>query len=276
MIPFMIRIEDNFEDVLSKSMSGLGISLEALAQSTGTEPSVIESLLQGELDEAALLAVASPLGLSPKKLLDMAQRRWMPQVQLPENIQLINTPFPVPGYEEMTVNSYLIWSGKTAIAIDTGADAAPLLKAVTEQGLQLEALYITHTHRDHIAALDPIRAAHPGIAVYSPTGEALPNTVALHPGATLNCGDLSLQTRETSGHSPGALSYILSGAENPVAFVGDALFCLSMGKAPRAAYAQALENNRRELLSLPDDTRLCPGHGPVTTVADEKARNPFF
>jgi glyoxylase-like metal-dependent hydrolase (beta-lactamase superfamily II) len=272
----MIPIEDNFEDVLGKAMSGLGISLEALAQRSGAKPAVIKSLLKGEFDEDALLAVAPPLGLSPEKLLNMAQQRWAPQIQPPGNIRLINTPSPVPGYEEMTVNSYLVWSGTTAAAIDTGADAQPLLKAVAEHKLQLEALYITHTHHDHIAALDAIRAAHPSVKVYSPADEALPKTDTLCKGAIVRCGELSLEARDTSGHSPGALSYILDGAESPVAFVGDALFCLSMGKAPNAAYAQALENNRRELLSLADDTRLCPGHGPVTTVADEKARNPFF
>jgi len=272
----MIRIEDNFEDVLGKAMSGLGMSVAELAGRAGVEASRIDALLRGEIHDEALLGVAPPLGLSPQKLLDMAHRRWAPDAQLPEHAFLFNTPFPVPGYEEMTVNSYLIRSGTSAAAIDTGANADALLDTIARSGLRLEALFITHTHRDHIAALDAIRSAHPDATVHSPAGEPLPGSVALRPGAGLACGELGIEARGTRGHSPGALSYIVTGGGAPLAFVGDALFCLSMGKAPQEAYARALERNRRELLSLPDNTILCPGHGPLTTVGDEKARNPFF
>lgn len=272
----MIRIEDNFEDVLGKAMTGLGLSVGDLAEATGLEPARIESLLDGTIHDDALLAVARPLGLATDKLLDMAHRRWRPSVELPANVTLINTAFPVPGYEEMTVNSYLFWSGRSAAAVDTGAKADPLLTQVARRGLELEALYITHTHRDHIAALSAIRAAHPDLTVYCPEGELLPGGVALGPGSRLSLGHLEIEARGTSGHSPGALSYLTKGGETPLAFVGDALFCLSMGKAPKDAYESALKNNRRELLSLPASTLLCPGHGPVTTVAEETARNPFF
>lgn len=272
----MIRIEDNFEDALGKAMSGLGLSVADLAERTGIEDRRIESLLRGEIHDDALFAVASPLGLSPQKLLDMAHQRWAPEVELPEHVSLFNTPFPVPGYEEMTVNSYLVRSGQSAAAIDTGANASALLEKVTACDLQLDALYITHTHRDHIAALNAILSASPRTTVYCPAGEPLPETVALRPNSRLSCGDFSIEIRETSGHSPGALSYIVTGGDVPVAFVGDALFCLSMGKAPQEAYSRALTHNRQELLSLPDNTILCPGHGPATTVGEEKARNPFF
>lgn len=272
----MIRIEDNFEDVLGKAMRGLGIRVADLAESTGIEAHRIESLLKGEIHDDALLAVAPRLGLSPDKLLGMAHQRWAPDIELPGHVSLFNTPFPVPGYEEMTVNSYLIRSGTSAAVIDTGANADALLDEIARSGLRLDAFYITHTHRDHIAALSAIRSVHLGATVYCPKGEPLPDAVKLCSDAAMTCGELSIEARETSGHSPGALSYIVTGGDAPVAFVGDALFCLSMGKAPQEAYARALEHNRCELLSLPDNTILCPGHGPVTTVGDEKKRNPFF
>ncbi len=271
----MIRIEDDFEDVLGKAMSGLGLDAAALAKASGLEAARIDSLLKGSINDAALLAIAPHLGLSPAKLVEMAHQRWRPAVELPDGVTLFNTPFPVPGYEAMTVNSYLLRSGHEAAAIDTGANTDPLLTEVAQRGLRLKSLYITHTHHDHIAALDTIRAAYPEITVYCPEGEPLPDTVALRAGSQLACGHLQIEARETSGHSPGALSYIVSDMAATVAFVGDAIFCLSMGKAPNA-YEQALNNNRSQLLSLPDATILCPGHGPITTVADEKARNPFF
>jgi glyoxylase-like metal-dependent hydrolase (beta-lactamase superfamily II) len=88
------------------------------------------------------------------------------------------------------------------------------------------------------------------------------------------CG-LKIRAVLTNGHSKGALSYIVTGLERQVAFVGDSLFSLSMGGAKRA-YRLALKNNREKLLSLSGDTILCPGHGPMTTVAEELAHNPFF
>jgi glyoxylase-like metal-dependent hydrolase (beta-lactamase superfamily II) len=274
----LIPIEDGFEDVLGKAMSGLGLTAAALAEAAGLELAQVEALLHGQLDEQgpdALGVLAPILDLSASALLALAQQTWQPELEVPEACALFNTPFPVPGYQEMTVNSYLFWSGGEAVAVDTGANAAPLMAEVSKRGLSLRSLLITHTHRDHIAALAEIRAAYPELTVYCPEKETLPDTVSLREGSRLCVGDWQVQARETSGHSPGALSYLIQRGERRLAFVGDAIFCLSMGKAP-GAYSQALHNNREKLLSLPPETILCPGHGPLTTVANELARNPFF
>ena len=271
----MIPVVDQFEDVLEKAISGLGLKIEDLAGTTGIQYEHIEALLQGEVDELSLRALAPLLGLSADKLINMAHSKWQPNIKIPERVNLFNTPYLVPGYETMTVNSYLIWSGQIAAAFDTGANAHDLLTKVEQRGLRLESLFITHTHRDHVAALSKIRDAHPKCILYCPNKELLPGAFALSAGDDLNCGNLQIKALQTSGHSPGALSYIVTDGELKIAFVGDAIFCLSMGKAP-IAYQEALKNNRSHLLSLPETTILCPGHGPVTSVADEKAHNPFF
>ena len=271
----MIRIEDHFEDVLKKAISGLGLKIEDLARATGIQYERIEALLQGEVDELSLRALAPLLGLSDDKLINMAHSKWQPNIKIPERVKLFNTPFPAPGYETMTVNSYLIWSGQIAAAFDTGANAHNLLTEVEQRGLRLESLFITHTHLDHVAALSQIRDAHPKCILYCPKKELLPGAFALDAGDGLNCGGLQIKALQTSGHSPGALSYVATDGELKTAFVGDAIFCLSMGKAP-IAYKEALKNNRSHLLSLPEATILCPGHGPITSVADEKTHNPFF
>ena len=80
---------------------------------------------------------------------------------------------------------------------------------------------------------------------------------------------------KTNGHSEGGLSYIVHGLNRPIVLVGDAIFSLSMGGA-KFDYKLALKNNREQLLSLPSETVLCPGHGPMTSVAEECAHNPFF
>lgn len=272
----MIRIEDDFEDILGKAMNGQGLQVDDLARRAGIETARVKALLEGNIHDAALRAAAEVLNLDPSKLIDRAHERWAPDTPLPEGVSLFNTPFPVPGYEEMTVNSYLVVNGKAAAAFDTGANCDALLREIAHNDLQLEAVFITHAHRDHIAALGAIREAHPGTTILYPKGEPVPGDEILDHGATRTLGDLKIEARETSGHSPGALSYRVEGLDCPVVFSGDALFCLSIGKVPASKYQAALEQNRNELLSLPDATVLCPGHGPISTIGQEKQKNPFF
>ena len=86
---------------------------------------------------------------------------------------------------------------------------------------------------------------------------------------------LSLVAKHTHGHSVGGLSYVIDGLEKPIAVVGDAIFAGSMGGG-MISYIDALRTNREKIMSLADDTILCPGHGPLTTVREEKQNNPFF
>ena len=80
----------------------------------------------------------------------------------------------------------------------------------------------------------------------------------------------------STGHSPGGTSYVLHGLARPVGIVGDALFCRSRGGVSQVHYTSALEVTRRQILSLPKETILCPGHGPMTTIGWELGRNPFY
>ena len=85
---------------------------------------------------------------------------------------------------------------------------------------------------------------------------------------------MALGRRRGKGET-GGLTYVITGLARPVAIVGDALFAGSMGGGV-VSYADALETNRREIFTLPDDTVICPGHGPMTSVAEEKHHNPFY
>ena len=86
---------------------------------------------------------------------------------------------------------------------------------------------------------------------------------------------LYLETRHTHGHSEGGMTYLIKGLERPVAIVGDAIFAGSIGGG-MVSYDDALRTNKEKILSLSEDTILCPGHGPMTTISEEKANNPFF
>ncbi len=88
-------------------------------------------------------------------------------------------------------------------------------------------------------------------------------------------GALEIEARLTSGHSAGGTTYVISGLERPVAIVGDSLFAGSMGGGA-VSYQDALKNNLEKILTLPEETIVCPGHGPLTTVGKERKENPFF
>jgi hydroxyacylglutathione hydrolase len=272
-----IRIEDDFEDVLMKASTGLGLGKQALAEQAGLPVSAVVALLDGGVNEASLRAVAPVLALDEDALISMANRAWQPESIEIEGLRCYNTPFPVDGYAEMTVNSYLVWSPQTkvAVAFDTGANVDVLLADVKALGLELQALVITHAHRDHIAAYDELLAVIEGGIAFAPTLEPYGEADLLEHGDWLEFDGFEVQARQTNGHSPGGMTYVIEGLGQPVAIVGDSLFCLSQGGAPEH-YAQALKNNREQILSLPENTILCPGHGPMTTVADELAHNPFF
>lgn len=273
----MISIEDNFEDIIGKAMSGMGVAPEVLARDSGISASAIESLLAGNLNELDLLAVAPILRLDSEKLHSLAVEEIRPPSIDYHGLRCINTPFPVPGYEAMTVNSYLVWNSKShdAYLFDTGANVDELVALITAKQLHLRTLFLTHTHRDHVVAYDAIVREFKEFTTYTPKLEPYRDAEQIAHGDVFKYGSIHVEARLTNGHSPGGMSYVIHGLPDPIAIVGDSLFSLSMGKANNA-YALALKNNREQLLSLPENTILCPGHGPMTTVGFEKKRNPFF
>ena len=84
-----------------------------------------------------------------------------------------------------------------------------------------------------------------------------------------------MKTLFTFGHSPGMTTYFVTGLSWPIAFVGDSVFASSMGGSA-SHYADQYRNNREKIFTLPRDTVLACGHGPLTTLAQEKQTNPFF
>jgi hydroxyacylglutathione hydrolase len=101
------------------------------------------------------------------------------------------------------------------------------------------------------------------------------DTELISEGRKFDVGKLDVESRLTWGHSRGGMTYVVRGLAGLVAIVGDSLFAGSMGGG-MISYDDALRNNLEKILSLPDETILCPGHGPLTTVGEEKHHNPFF
>lgn len=267
-----IPLEDSFADIIGKAQRGLSINDEALAVKSGTSVAEIEKLKSGGLDEAALRQVAGVLGLGPNALLALANSSYKPApVAEPEGLAHFNTV-----YEDMTVNSFLVWdpSTKEAAIFDTGADGQPMLDFAASRGLEVKQIFITHTHTDHILDLDRLvkaTGAHARVCEKEP----LPNAESFTPGRAFQIGKLPVETRLTSGHAAGGVTFFIQGLAQPVAIVGDSIFAGSMGGG-MVSYADALRNNREQVLTLPESTIICSGHGPLTTVGEQKHANPFF
>ena len=138
-------------------------------------------------------------------------------------------------------------------------------------------LFITHMHGDHVAAMGQIRKRWPEIQIYS-NNEGAPKKTRVQTGKTVGVGCMGVTVRLTPGHAIDGVTYVVDGWRGgvpAVAVVGDAIFSGSMGKdfsTPELARSKV----REEILTLPGETLICPGHGPLTTVSEELAHNPFF
>lgn len=267
--------EDNWHDVVCKAMRGLQLDIETLAQRNQVEKSVIHLLIKKAiLDEKTLAAIAPTLNLNSQALLAIALDPECYSIpELPNNFRSFTT-----SYHGMEVHSYLLWSNENrkSIAFDTGADLTPLLQQLNEHQLQLSAIFLTHGHSDHVDQLKKLidqTGAPASINEYDliPSAQPLSSNYRYQLDSTI-----SIEARSTPGHSPGGTTYVIHGTSPMIAIVGDALFARSVGGIPPESYQAALKAIEEKILSLPENSILAPGHGPLTTVGDEKRSNPFF
>ncbi len=267
-----IPLEDLFEDIIGKAQRGLALSDAEVESRAGLQRGRLAAMRKGEFSETDVLRLAPVLELHPTRLLSLARREWQPEPVSMVGLQSFNT-----RYSGMTVNSYIVWDGETqnAAVFDTGADANPVIDFARKHGLSVELILLTHTHIDHIVALPRLTGAFPQALVFAHSAEGMANAQAFQDGRAWTLGRLTIEARHTAGHSPGGTTFVVRGLERTVAIVGDALFAGSVGGAA-GAWRPALSAIQKKILSLPDDAVLCPGHGPVTTVAEEKAHNPMF
>jgi len=183
-----------------------------------------------------------------------------------------------------------------AIVIDPGDDIERVQEILARHGLRARYIVATHAHIDHVAGIEKLQRAS-GAAVLLHEGDLPlyqnlamqaawlgvrpPGTVEvdqfLREGDALRWGSLQLEVLHTPGHSPGSLSLHLSGEHRRI-FSGDTLFQGSIGRTDLwgGSFDQILRSIHETLLRFPDETPVFPGHGPSTTIGEERECNPFL
>lgn len=196
----------------------------------------------------------------------------------------------------LETNTYLLRFRRESWVIDPGAGLAELVEMIRSQGPPLSRILLTHGHGDHIAGIAELQTAFPAVKVYCPAGDAAMLTDAaanlsapfgfhivapkpdhiIQPGMFLSAEDIGWEVLDTSGHTPGGVSYYASKAA--VVFSGDSLFEGSIGRTdiPGGNISKLLANIKNNLLTLPESTRVFPGHGPPTTIGQEQRSNPYL
>lgn len=266
-------LEDDFNDILSKAAHGLSLDHSSLAASTHLAESQVEAALKGKSNDPTVIAsLANALGLDPNATLRISRNDYRPFASLPAGVLQITT-----DYAFMRVHAYLIYDehSREAIIIDSGASAAPIIDTLTQQALNPVQFLLTHNHPDHIAGIAGLREKSPLLPIAYPQGENYQQGTPFAPGTEFHAGSITLRSVATRGHTPAGVSFVCDNLEFPIAFCGDAIFAGSIG-GPRIDYQLSRGDVRDNLLSLPGNTVLAPGHGPLTTVDQELANNPFF
>ena len=273
-----MQLEDHVGDIIRKARSCARQSASAAASAVAVSEAVyarFESSGQGMTAEQ-LMVLSKLTDLDAAKLLRIAAG-WLPRRHATTNwgtLRMITS-----NEDDFAVNAFLIWDqeSRQAALFDTGFTIEPIQTTLEEHRLHLSLIAITHGHSDHVAKLDELMRLHPDAEVVGAQRWS-PDSILATGGERFRLGQLSIAVVNTPGHAGDGLSFVVTGwpdGQPAVAIIGDTLFAGSMGKA-ESSWPLTKERIRSGILSLPDETLLCPGHGPLTTVGEERANNPFF
>jgi glyoxylase-like metal-dependent hydrolase (beta-lactamase superfamily II) len=273
-----MHLEDHAGDIIHKARDMSKASLADAARAAGLTEGELKELEESgrAVRKPNCARLAGLIGLSAAKLEGILDG-WTPAEK---DLNAWRELRPVSTTDgSMAVNSYLLWDevSREAALFDTGWNAREVIELIEANQLQLRHLFITHSHEDHVAALDEVRKNFPKVRVHSSAASA-PVDQRNRANDFIQLGSLRISNRDTPGHAADGTTYVIGNwpEDAPyVAVVGDALFAGSMGRGNQS-WDLAKQKVRERIFSLPPETLICPGHGPLTTVAEEMAHNPFF
>ena len=273
-----MNLEDHLGDIIRKGRGMSNVSAQTAARAAGWTEGELAAVEEcGQLTRKPnFAALAELLGLHAAKLEAIADG-WLPSAKdlgVWREFRCITT-----AAGGMAVNCYMAWDevSREAAVFDTGWDAEPVFELIEQNQLELRHLFITHAHEDHLAALGAIREKFPKARLHA-TSRSGPVDQRNRPNDFIHLGSLRITHRDTPGHSEDGTTYIVGTWPDDAphaAIVGDAVFAGSIGRGNQS-WDLARQKVREQILTLPPETLICPGHGPLSTVGEEKAHNPFF
>ena len=277
--PDIPALEDELGDVLEKAARHAKLTVEQLAAASGVEIDRIQDALdyRPELTQAELGQLARVLGLNEVGLNALAQGAY-PSAELkglPFCVHPLRMPFGVG-----VANAYLVSTGgDNAVLFDTGASHAELHRAWPPGIQRVEAVFITHYEAEHVGGLDVVLRETELEKFHGPPTGRWRQCRGLGDGQTIEIAGLRVTALFTPGHAAEHNCYLvgLAGRSGPgdMLISGDLIFAGSLGGGYFCCQRQ-LTHARRVMALLPDNVIIAPGHGPLTTAANERRFNPFL
>ena len=273
-------LEDELGDVLDKALLRAGLTAEELAERAEVEAGRIRDVIdyQGSFSAAELGRMAKVLRLNPIGLTAVAGGHYpLPEIRgLPFCLYPLRTPHGIG-----VANGYIVadCAREAGLLFDCGSDADTLRRVWPARITGLHAVFLTHSETEHTGGLPEVRRRFPNVTVFGPRGLAVEGVIEPQDGATLAFDGFEVRVWQTPGHVESHFCYVVTarrtGTRAPLLISGDLLFAGSVGGSYFCAQRLATSLQRVLGGELPGDTVVAPGHGPLTTIKNERAFNPF-
>lgn len=271
-------LEDELGDVLEKAMRCAELSEFSLGEQASVPAEKIRDAFDYRYDFALdeISRLAEVLGLNAVGLAALASGRYpLPEIGgLPFCVHALRSPHGIG-----VSNAYIVTDCGTSrgVLFDTGVDPDVLFRAWPSGIRHLDAIFITHPETEHLGGLAEVQRRFGPVPVFGPVGAEIPGALALAEGTRMKLGVLEVETLATPGHAEAHNCYLVRSAglcgSRALLVSGDILFAGSVGGA--FFCSEKLKVHVKRLLALPEATVIAPGHGPLTTIKNERTFNPF-
>lgn len=271
-------LEDEFGDIIRKARVGLGKSTAQVAEAVGIEQHDLEAFESYEKKPSPDVSndLAEELSLNARALWAIATDAYVPEPMKAFSEYHLQI-FSFPGMDSRGYILHVRATGDTLL-IDPGGNPHELLKALDQSNLTLTGILLTHGHHDHVDGLEGVLDGGAKAPVFAHSSEWKGGrddieTIDLKGRKNITVGRTIVDLLACPGHTPFGLTFVVG----PFAFVGDTLFAGSLGGAYQGPlYYDRLLASAHQLMDLAPTTVLLPGHGPPTTVAQERRYNAFL